>query len=136
MRAFEEETTRQLDVADYDLVDDFSQLEEKHGMLRTLRGVQPSEEAFGADRNTLLIFNEELGETEVKTFSDFRDAVRVYFELERTKAPETDIVLVAADDAQSVRFGFQNYFSDATEFVYLVEQACQKLARQSPAFKI
>lgn len=96
-------------------------------MIETLRGIQPSRENFDASRNTLLIFEEATDKVDVVTFSDFRTAVKEYFRLEREKGASTDVVLVAADDAQSVRFGFQNYFSDAQEFVKLVQKACRDM---------
>ena len=46
-----------------------------------------------------------------------------YFRLERESAEEIDVVLVAADDPESVRFGFKNYFSDAKDFVDYVTEA-------------
>jgi len=109
---------------DGELVDEFTALEQSHGMLSTLAGIQPNDENFPDERNTLLIYNDETGETEVLTFSIFRDAVREYFRLERETPDEIDVVLVAADDQESVRFGFKNYFSDARDFVDLMREAC------------
>lgn len=126
-RFHEPSTPKQLDLNDLDLVDRFDELEEEHGMLQTLKGVQPSADEFEASRNTLLIFDENLDVVEVESFVDFRTAVSAYFELERTKGPTVDVVLVAADDPESVRFGFKNYFSDAREFVSLVEEARDKI---------
>lgn len=122
-RAYEGTTPFQLSLSNAEILAEFEALERQHGMLNTLRGVQASEEAFDTSRNTLLIFDEARGETEVRTYSDFRTAVKEYFELERTKEVDQDVVLVAADDAESVRFGFKNYFSDATEFVSLIDNA-------------
>jgi putative GTP pyrophosphokinase len=74
--------------------------------------------------HTLLIFDERTDNVDVKTFSDFRLAIAEYFRLERERADNTDVVLVAADDSESVRFGFKNYFSDAREFVGFMDQIC------------
>lgn len=125
-RTFEAETPRQLEFDTLKIISEFRDLEEQHGMLRTLRGVQPSQQDFDFQRHTILIFEEEKGHTEVLTFPDFRSAIRRYFDLERTKDPSTDVVLVAADDPDSVRFGFRNYFSDAREFVSLIDQAFER----------
>ena len=110
-----------------DLVDEFCRLEEMHGMLRTLRGVQPSDDYFESDKHTLLIFDQKTDLVEVVTFSDFRTAIAEFFKIEREKGDDIDVVLVAADDPESVRFGFKNYFSDAREFVNLVDEACKSL---------
>ena len=49
------------------------------------------------------------------------------FQLEETM-PHNDIVLVRADSSDEVRLAFRNYFSDAREFIRLVESACAKLS--------
>jgi hypothetical protein len=42
--------------------------------------------------------------------------------------PEYDIVLVKADTSDEVRLAFKNYFSDARDFIKLVEEGCAKLS--------
>lgn len=128
-RAYEPETTALLELSNTQLKSEFEHLETTHGMLRTLAGIQPSKSEFSYDRHTLLISGEREGEPfiEIQTFSDFRKAVGVYFELERSKEQNVDVVLVAAEDAESVRFGFKNYFSDAREFVGLLQTALDKM---------
>lgn len=76
-------------------------------------------------RNTILIFSDS-GELEIRTFRDAPDALRALFELERTM-PERDIVLVRADTSEEVRLAFRNYFSDARDFIRLLEDGCAKL---------
>jgi ppGpp synthetase/RelA/SpoT-type nucleotidyltranferase len=129
-RHFEPETPRQLKLTDKELTEEFDALEAHYGMLKTLQGIQPSQEKFDTSRNTLLIFNEENETVEVRTFFEFRKAIEAYFEIERTKSADTDVVLVAADDPDSVRFGFKNYFSDAREFVTLVSEAMAALGTE------
>jgi len=41
--------------------------------------------------------------------------------------PDCDMVLVRADTGDEVRLAFKNYFSDATDFIRLVEAGCQAL---------
>ncbi len=110
-----------------ELVKEFQELEANHGMLRTLRGIQPSDPEFKSSKHTLLIHTEDLLEssTQVRTYDTFKKAVSEYFRLERET--NSDVVLVAADDSESVRFGFKNYFSDATEFVRLIDEGVQLL---------
>jgi hypothetical protein len=137
-RVYESEMPPVTDLQTKDLLAEFVNLEDQHGLLRTLRGIRPSKGDFSLKKHTLLITREEEVETseddpfsvEVLTFDDFREAVTAYFELERTKNAETDVVLVAADDAESVRFGFKNYFSDAREFVELIDAALVALRKE------
>ncbi|MGR3659901.1 MAG: RelA/SpoT domain-containing protein [Paracoccaceae bacterium] len=106
------------------LISDFLGLEKKHGMLHTLEGIQPSQEKFSDSRHSLLIFDEKAGTTKVLPFKLFREAVEEYFRLERESDNDVDVVLVAGEDSESVRFGFKNYFSDAREFVDYMHEAC------------
>jgi hypothetical protein len=74
-----------------------------------------------------LIFS-ETGDLEVRAFRDAPDALRALFDLEK-QFPDRDIVLVRADTSEEVRLAFRNYFSDAREFIRLVEDGCARLTR-------
>jgi hypothetical protein len=50
------------------------------------------------------------------------------FELEK-KYPERDIVLVRADTSDEIREAFKNYFSDARDFISLIQDGITKLTR-------
>ena len=63
---------------------------------------------------------------EVKQYRDAPDALRALFELEK-QMPDRDIVLVRADTGEDVRLAFKNYFSDARDFIRLIEDGCTKL---------
>jgi putative GTP pyrophosphokinase len=39
--------------------------------------------------------------------------------------------LVKADTSEEVRFAFKNYFSDAQDFINLVESGCERLSGAS-----
>ena len=43
--------------------------------------------------------------------------------------PDRDIVLVRADTTEDVRLAFKNYFSDAQDFIQLIEKGCSKLTK-------
>ncbi|HLW07178.1 MAG TPA: hypothetical protein VKY45_06395, partial [Marinilabiliaceae bacterium] len=53
--------------------------------------------------------------------------LRALFKLEK-EVPHVDIVLVKADTSDEVRLAFKNYFSDARDFIELLEEGCQKLS--------
>jgi len=107
-------------------------------LLNTLRGLNSADATVTANRNTILIFLES-GELEIKTFRDAPEALRALFQLE-TEFPGRDIVLVKADTSEEVRFAFKNYFSDAKDFVHLIEDGCNRLSgsrviNQKPVLK-
>lgn len=108
------------------VVEKFLEINEEIGLLRMLHGLNASEVAHSNDRNTILLFSKS-GDLELRTFRDAPEALRELFKLEE-ELPEWDIVLVRADTPQEIRVAFRNYFSDAHEFIDLVERACVKLA--------
>lgn len=112
-------------ISDRDLVEKFLMLDAEIGLLRMLKGLNAANKTVSANRNTILIFS-GAGNLEVRTFRDAPDALRTLFELER-KMPDHDIVLVRADTSDEVRLAFRNYFSDAKDFIRLVESGCTKL---------
>jgi len=90
-----------------------------------LRALNASDRKVSKNKNTILIFADGKA-LEVKTYRDATDALRALFELEN-QFPERDIVLVRADTSEEVRLAFKNYFSDARDFIRLVENGCAKL---------
>ena len=76
-------------------------------------------------RDTLSLH--EIVELEIRNFRDATDALRALFELERSM-PDRDIVLVRADTSEDVRIAFRNYFTDAREFVRLIDSACANVS--------
>jgi putative GTP pyrophosphokinase len=124
-RSFENSKGCFPDKADINLVGEFLALDEELGLLKMLRGLNATNTDVTVNRNTILIISKS-GKLEVKTYRDSTEALRELFELE-TSMPESDIVLVKADTSEDVRFAFKNYFSDASDFISLVEQGCQKV---------
>lgn len=112
-------------VPDRELTAAFLALDKELGLLRTLRGLNTAKREVSAKRNAILIFS-STGELEVRSFRDAPDALRALFLLER-EMPDRDIVLVRADTSDEVRLAFRNYFSDAREFIRLLESGCSKL---------
>jgi hypothetical protein len=108
------------------LVERFLELEKKLSLLSTLRGLNEADEAVAERRNIILILS-DASELEIQTFRDAPDALRALFRLEK-EHPERDIVLVKADTTAEVRLAFKNYFSDARDFIKLVESGCAELS--------
>ena len=118
------------DISDRELVARFLALDKELGLLRMLRGLNAADKTVSDKRNAILIFD-HAGDLEIRTFRDATDAIRALFELEHDM-PDRDIVLVRADTTDEVRLAFRNYFSDARDFIRLVEEGCAKLAKQKP----
>lgn len=112
--------------SDREVLDEFLLLDSGLHLMQTLRGLNSAKGDVTDKRNTILIFSKE-GELDVRNFRDATDALRALFELEK-KMPDRDIVLVRADTSEEVRLAFRNYFSDAREFVRLIDAACTKLS--------
>lgn len=109
-----------------ELVRDFLRLDKELKLLKTLQGLNSIDSIASTNRNSILIFS-PAGELEIKTYRDAPEALRALFQLEK-EHPGKDIVLVRADTSEEVRFAFKNYFSDAQDFVRLVEEGCQILS--------
>ena len=109
-----------------ELIRDFLRLDQELKLLKTLQGLNSIDSIVSTNRNSILIFSSS-GELEIKTYRDAPEALRALFQLEKDH-PDKDIVLVRADTTEEVRFAFKNYFSDAQDFVHLVEEGCQILS--------
>ncbi len=121
------------DLTDTKLAEDFLELDSELGLMRTLRALNSANNEVTEKKNIILIFGDaEQGGApllEMKSYRDATDALRALFELEK-ELPGKDIVLVRADSSDEVRIAFRNYFSDATEFINLIDHGCQSLMKR------
>ncbi|MGO3127626.1 MAG: hypothetical protein ACTIJY_06110 [Luteimonas sp.] len=109
-----------------ELLESFLSLDQELSLMQTLRGLHEAKSAISDKKNSILIFDPS-GELTIRSYRDATDALRELFELEE-KMPEMDIVLVRADSSEEVRTAFRNYFTDAREFVRLLDTGCAKLS--------
>ena len=114
------------ELSDADLLAAFLSIDKELALVQTLGGLTQAKTDISDKRNTILNFSED-GSLEVKSYRDSTDALRALFELEK-KFPNNDIVLVRADSSDEVRLAFKNYFSDAKEFIRLIETGCTKIS--------
>jgi putative GTP pyrophosphokinase len=114
------------EIADREVVREFLELDAELSLLQTLRGLNAATKAVTENRNAILIFSSSSA-LEIRSFRDAPDALRALFELEK-QFPDRDIVLVRADTSDEVRLAFKNYFSDARDFIRMVESGCAKLS--------
>lgn len=111
---------------DREILEEFLAIDRELMLLSTLKGLNQAKSEVSDKKNTILIFTSE-GELTVRSYRDATDALRALFMLEK-EMPHNDIVLVRADSSEEVRLAFRNYFSDAREFVRLIDNACAKLS--------
>jgi putative GTP pyrophosphokinase len=124
-RAIEETHSCLPDLSDHELIRKFLALDQELGFMKLLRGLNAATNEVSDKKNVILMFSE--GENlEVKTYRDSTEAIRSLFTLEREN-PGKDIVLVRADTGNELRIAFRNYFSDATEFIRLIDRSCERL---------
>jgi ppGpp synthetase/RelA/SpoT-type nucleotidyltranferase len=118
------------DLSDEELVKEFLILEKELNLLPLLRSLNAADRPVSKKKNAILIFSSE-GALEIREYRDAPDALRALFILENENVGK-DVVLVRADSSDEVRIAFKNYFSDATEFIKLVEDGCHKLSGWQP----
>jgi putative GTP pyrophosphokinase len=114
------------EMSDRKVLEEFLKIDKELTLLKTLRGLNQAKSEVSNKKNTILIFSDK-GELEVKSFRDAPDALRALFQLEE-QMPHSDIVLVRADSSDGVRLAFRNYFSDARDYIRLIDTACEKLS--------
>ena len=125
-RAHEDSKSCYPDLKDHEVVKGFLELDTDLGLLNILRGLNSSQPQVGALRNVILILN--AGKPlEVRSFRYTADALKALFEAEAA-FPGTDVVLVKGESTEDIRLAFKNYFSDAREFIALIERGCEKLS--------
>lgn len=125
-RAHEAKTGPFPNMSDREVLESFLSLDQELGLLQTLRGLHQAKSDISDKKNSILIFDPS-GELTIRSFRDATDALRELFELEK-EMPGKDIVLVRADSSDEVRTAFRNYFTDAREFVRLLDAGCAKLS--------
>lgn len=128
-RAFEDLKGPFPDIDDREVVRQFLSLDRELSLIATLRGLNAADKAVSENRNAILILSSPR-DLEIVTYRDSTEALRALFELEKQQ-PDRDIVLVRADTSEEVRLAFKNYFSDARDFIRLVEDGCARLSRAS-----
>jgi len=126
-RAFEDCKGPLPDFDNTALVNKFLKLDKELGLLKLLRGLNVADSAVTSKRNVILAFT-GANKLEIREYRDAPEALRALFEMEK-KQPGIDVVLVRADSSEEVREAFRNYFSDARDFIRMVEEGCQRLSK-------
>ncbi|MGF7208695.1 hypothetical protein GGE65_003287 [Skermanella aerolata] len=114
------------EISNSHLLQEFVKLDHELGLMSLLRNLNAADREVSVKKNVILIFSDN-DPLQTMSFTNSTEAIRVLFSLEQEN-PGKDIVLVRADTSDDVRIAFRNYFSDAREFINLVETGCENLA--------
>lgn len=128
-RAYERMNSCHPELSNIDLLGQFFALDAELGLMDMLHGLTAVKSDFSLKQNVILIFSED-EKLEVRNYRGAPEALRALFLLEKENQ-DKDVVLVRADTSDSVRVAFRNYFSDAKDFIQLVEDGAVML-RDSP----
>ena len=105
------------------LIEKLKELESKTRILQLFRSVNAKVVNIDFKMNNILVFpfveesQENKSDLEIYSYSLVQPAIAKYNELEKTLEGRADVVLVRADNFESMRTAFRNYFADTTEFV-------------------
>lgn len=124
-RSWEDLVSCAPELADEELVQEFIELEDATHLMGMLRGLNAANADLTEKKNVILVFG-EAAELEMFSFRDATDALKALFEMEKTM-PGKDIVLVKGDSNDDVREAFKNYFSDARDFINMIDEGCRRL---------
>ena len=122
------------DLTNIQLVRKFQAIDKKIELLDTLRDLNRVNVPFTKNKNTILVMNAD-GNLQVKSYRTAPSAMQTLFDFEKSGS-EDDIVLVRGNTSEDIRLAFTNYFSDAREFVKLMERACLKLPKTPRTIKV
>lgn len=125
-RAYEKSKGSFPGLSDREVLDKFLVIERELSLLNTLKGLNQARNEVTNKKNIILIFSSDEN-LEIKSYRDAPEALRYLFELEK-QFPDKDIVLVKADTNEEIQLAFRSYFSDAKDFLDLIEGACTKLS--------
>ncbi len=125
-RVFEDSISCFPHLTNADLLAQFLSLDSEVKFINLLTDLNATDAGNSKKRNMILIFDSDRS-LEIKTFRDSPDALRMLFKLEN-ESPDKDVVLVRADTSEDIRIAFKNYFSDAGEFINLINEGCETLS--------
>ena len=139
-RTYENRNSCMIDHNNEDLIEEFSRIDRRLGMMLMFRNLKLSESKIRFRTNMILIFPFQSDSTkesdlQVETFDSINKAIERYDQLEKDLAEKADIVLVRADNPENIRDAFRNYFSDAIDFVKYLIDGIEEL-RKKPSMKL
>ncbi len=128
-RAFEKLKGPVPDISNKNLVNKFLKLDKELNIMSMLKRLNTIKKTETNKKNIILIFDQE-NKLDVKTFNDATEAFKQLIILEN-EYPDKDIVFVRADSGENIRLAFKNYYSDAKDFISLVEKGSEYLLKNN-----
>lgn len=127
-RAHEERTGPLATLSNDTLVSEFRRLDRKLGIMERLTSAVYQNPPIKRGKNVILVFYLH-GEQklEVHSYDSIGPAQKAYTKYEKELGGKADIVLVKAERTEDLKRAFQNYFTDARDFVDLVKNAAERL---------
>lgn len=125
-RAFEDSFSCKVEEKDFDIIEQFLNLEDKVNVYKKLSQIKAIHKANILKKNVILIFNNENPEkpsVEIMQFKSLKEANKIYFKLEKENS-DKDIVLVTTSGKinNSIKSAYRNYFADAKDFtIYITD---------------
>lgn len=123
-RAFENTTSCLPDMSGEELVSTFVSINERLRLMDMFRRLNAAEQSVRNNKNFILTFKTDNKEVTIQPYRYATSALQALFEFEEDEQIG-DVVFVSADKPEDIRESFKNYFSDATEFVRLIEEGCK-----------
>lgn len=132
-RTFEYERSCYPHLSDEALIEKFFDLKEKTHIIGLLSELKKSESNKPL-KNAILVFHYQRDlfaeeHLEILRFDSLNSAISEYNRLEERLHDRADIVLVGSRSEESIRSAYRNYFSDAHEFIHLMDDCLEQYLR-------
>jgi len=127
-RAWENMTSCCPNLSDEDLVQAFVDIDQETHLMAMLRELNAAHGDGDDKRNMILVFKAN-GDLHTFTYRDATEAMNSLFAMEKENASGDDDIVLVKGDSDDVREAFKNYFSDARDFIHLIDDGCRRLMR-------
>jgi ppGpp synthetase/RelA/SpoT-type nucleotidyltranferase len=124
-RAFEKMNGPFPGMSDATLIKEFRRMDKELKLMKVLRALNFSQEVITHSKNVILLLS-DYRDLRIRTYRQATDAIESLFQLEK-EYPSDDIVYVRADSSEDVRLSYRNYFTDARDFLKMMDKGIQKL---------
>ena len=128
-RAFESVPSSLPGTSNKEVVNAFASLDKEIRLMDMFGNLNSAKHVFLKNKNFILVFREDGKGVHIHPYRYATNALQALFEFESDDYG-SNIVLVSADNPEDVRESFKNYFSDATDFIGLVDDGCKRLMQE------
>jgi ppGpp synthetase/RelA/SpoT-type nucleotidyltranferase len=127
-RSFENRISCKASMTNKEIIEAFEKLEAEIGLLRALKNLRVITKHITTNKkNVILIMPKDQDKsTTFFAYDTLPEATKDYFILEKKHA-EDDVVLVRSESGANIKNAFRNYFSDAQDFVKLIDVGLKNL---------